>query len=150
MAEKQFVVFRLHKERYGVDIKNVSSISEYVEITKIPTADALIEGVINLRGEIIPVVSLKRKFNFPDAAADSETRIIIYKSGKNVVGFLVDEASQVINLDTADIEATPDIIRAADREYIEGIGKIDGRIILLLDLDRMTDTFAASAQQNIG
>lgn len=146
MAEKQFIVFRLEKEQYGIDIKNISSISEYLEITKVPNSPSLIEGVINLRGDIVPVVSLKRKFNVPDCITTAETRIILYKSSKNVVGFLVDEVSQVIKLDQEAIDPPPDIIRSADREYIEGIGKVEGKIIILLNLERMTDDFSANME----
>lgn len=146
MAQRQFVIFRLEKERYGIDIQNVSSISEYIAVTKVPEAHPLVEGVINLRGDVIPVVSLKRKFNFADSEADADTRIIIYKSGSSVAGFLVDEASQVISLNTEDIETAPAIIRGAEREYIAGIGKVDDRIIVLLDLNRLTEVFAGESE----
>lgn len=134
MAEKQYVVFKLGNEKYCADIANVGSITEFDEITKVPNSPAYIEGVINLRGEVIPIVSLKKRFNVKEAADSEDARIIIITyDGKNI-GFLVDDASQVIRIDDENIEPTPAIIAGEDRKYISGVGKVDGTIVVLLDL----------------
>jgi len=137
MAENQFVIFKLGDEEYAVDILNVGGISEFREITKVPNSPAFIEGVINLRGDIIPIVNLKKRFNVPEKAIDSDTRIIINNISGKDMGFLVDEASQVIKIDDSDIEPAPEIIRGSDREYISGVGKVNDKIVILLDLERI-------------
>lgn len=137
MAENQFVIFRLGDEKYAVDILNVGGISEFREVTKVPNAPAFVDGIINLRGDIIPVVNLKKRFNIADKKADSDTRIIINTINGKDIGFVVDEASQVIKIDDGDIEEAPDIIKGADRQYISGIGKVDDQIVILLNLEKI-------------
>lgn len=137
MTENQFVGFMLGDEKYGVDILNVSTISEYLEITKIPDAPYYVEGIINLRGDIIPVINLKKRFNIAETEISEETRIIIYTIEGVAIGFLVDEASQVLRVDDEDIEPTPAILRGTDREYISGVGKHEGKIIILLDFAKI-------------
>jgi len=142
MSERQFVAFRVGKELFGVDINFVNTISEYIEIKKVPNPSSQIEGVINLRGEIIPVVSLKRKFEMEDGKVDVNTRIIIFKLADKVIGFLVDEASQVVRIQNEHIEPAPTIIKGPQQDYIEGVGKLDHTIIFILDAERMIKQFA--------
>lgn len=137
MAENQFVIFKLGEERYAVDILNVGGISEFRDVTKVPNAPYFIDGIINLRGEIIPIVSLKKRFNIPEKAVDSDTRIIINNIRGKDIGFVVDEASQVIKIDDADIEDAPDIVKGADRQYISGVGKVNDQIVILLNLEKI-------------
>ncbi len=137
MAENQFVIFRLAEERYAVDILNVGGISEFRDVTKVPNAPYFIDGIINLRGDIIPIVNLKKRFNIPEKEADSDTRIIINNIRGKDIGFVVDEASQVIKIDDADIEEAPDIIKGADRQYISGVGKVADHIVILLNLEKI-------------
>lgn len=137
MTENQFVVFKLGEEKYGVDILNVGTISEYLEITRVPDAPIYVEGMINLRGDIIPVINLKKRFNMQETEISDETRIIIYSIDGVDIGFLVDEASQVLRVDEKDIEATPAILRGVEREYISGVAKFEGQIIILLDLAKI-------------
>lgn len=137
MAENQFVIFRLGEEKYAVDILNVGGISEFREVTKVPNAPVFIDGIINLRGDIIPIVNLKKRFNIPEKQADSDTRIIINNIKGKDIGFIVDEASQVIKIDDADIEDAPDIIKGADRQYISGVGKVNEQIVILLNLEKI-------------
>jgi len=103
----------------------------------VPNAPVFIDGIINLRGDIIPIVNLKKRFNIPEKKVDSETRIIINKIKGKDIGFVVDEASQVIKIDDADIEEAPDIIKGADRQYISGVGKVEGQIVILLNLEKI-------------
>jgi len=137
MTENQFVVFILGDERYGVDILNVSTISEYMDITKVPDAPTYVEGIINLRGDIIPVINLKRRFNIAETSVSDDTRIIIYSIDGVAIGFLVDEASQVLRIDDSNIEPTPTILSGKDREYIAGVGKHEDKIIILLDFAKI-------------
>jgi len=137
MTENQFVVFMLGDEKYGVDILNVSTISEYLEITKVPDAPNYVEGIINLRGDIIPVINLKKRFSIAEKEISDETRIIIYSIEGVAIGFLVDEASQVMRINDEDVEPTPAILRGSDREYISGVGKQDGKIIIILDFAKI-------------
>lgn len=137
MTENQFVGFMLGDEKYGVDILNVSTISEYLDITKVPDAPAYVEGIINLRGDIIPVINLKKRFNIAETEISEETRIIIYTVEGVAIGFLVDEASQVLRVEADAIEPTPAILRGSDREYVSGVGKHEGKIIILLDFAKI-------------
>lgn len=137
MAESQFVIFNLGDERYAVDILNVGGISEYKEITKVPNAPTFVDGIIDLRGDIIPIINLKKRFNTPEKEVGSETRIIIINISGKDVGFVVDEASQVIKIDHDDIEPAPEIIKGAGRAYIYGVGKVDDQIVILLDLEHL-------------
>lgn len=142
MAENQYVIFKLGNEKYCADISNVSSISEQTEVTKVPNSPEHIEGVINLRGQVIPVVNLKGKFNLEDGDVDQrDKRIIIVHHEMMDIGFIVDEANQVLKIDDEDIDPTPAIIATKEREYIIGMGKVEGEIIILLDLVKiLTDT----------
>lgn len=145
MAEMQYVVFRLGVERFCVDISNVSAITEFKEITPVPNSPKYIEGVINLRGDIIPVVNLKQRFEIQEVERSEETRIININFNGKDIGFLVDEASQVLRIGVEDIEPAPEIIRGKDRAYISGIAKIDNRIAIVLDLEHIFNEEERSA-----
>jgi len=137
MAELQFVVFRLGKEEYGVNIMQVKEIVTYKEPTKVPNTPDFIEGIINLRGQIIPIVSLKKRFNISGESINDETRIIVMNLDSKQVGFIVDAASEVRTISEEDIENAPDIVAGIERKYITGIGKIGEKILILLDLDKL-------------
>jgi len=140
LAETQFVVFKLGKEEYGVDIMQVKEIVSYKEPVKVPNTPNFIEGIINLRSEIKPIVNLKKRFNINGESIDEETRIIVMNIDSKQVGFIVDDASEVITISDDNIEAAPDIIAGVDRRYITGIGKVNDRILILLDLDKLFST----------
>jgi purine-binding chemotaxis protein CheW len=149
MAEKQYVVFKLGNEKYCADIANVGSITEFDEITKVPNTPSYIEGVINLRGDVIPIVSLKKRFHVAETTEAVDARIIIITyDGKNI-GFLVDDASQVLRIDDENIEPTPAIIAGEDRKYISGVGKVDGTIVVLLDLIKILSDSELKALEEI-
>ncbi|RKD27568.1 purine-binding chemotaxis protein CheW [Caminicella sporogenes DSM 14501] len=137
MAENQYVIFKLGNEEYGVDIMKVKEISEFKESIKVPNAPYFVDGIINLRGEIIPIINLKKRFNIESQGINSDTRIIVINIRNKNVGFVVDEASQVLRIDEKDIESAPDIIVGVDRQYITGVGKIDDKIVILLDLEKI-------------
>ncbi len=137
MAEKQYVVFELGKEEYGIDIMNVKEIVPYQESVKIPNAPVFVNGIINFRGNVIPIVDLKKKFNLPECTVDSNTRIIVINLENKQIGFIVDEASQTLRLEDENIDPTPDVISSVDRRYITGVGKLDNRLIILIDLEKV-------------
>lgn len=137
MSENQYVVFKLGKEEYGIDIMNVREIVQHQESVKVPNAPRFIEGIINFRGKVIPIVCLKKRFGMEDKAVDTNTRIIVINLNDRQVGFLVDEASQTIRLDDSNIDPTPDIVAGVERRYITGVGKLDNRLIILIDLEKV-------------
>ena len=133
--EKQYVIFKLGKEEYGVDIMNVKEISEFKESVKIPNTPKFIDGIINLRGDITPIINLKKRFDLDENGANSDTRIIVIHINNKQVVFVVDEASQVIRIREEDIEPAPDLVAGVDKRYITGVGKLENKIVLLLDLE---------------
>ncbi|WP_105618214.1 chemotaxis protein CheW [Vallitalea okinawensis] len=134
MATQQ-VVFRLDNESYGVAIMKVYGIEKFQEILKIPNTPTYIEGVINLRGEVLPIYNLRKKFNLEEKAVDGETKIIITKANDMQVGFIVDSVSEIINIEDDVIEEAPKIITGIERKYIRSIAKVNERMIILLDID---------------
>lgn len=130
----EFVVFKLCDEYYGIDIQNVENIEKILTITRVPYTDEHIEGVVNLRGNVIPIIDLRKRFNLPGKEADDESRIIIVKAKGVTVGMIVDSSSEVLQLETDDIDEAPAIRGHVDRDFIRQIGKSDGRIIMLIDL----------------
>lgn len=137
MSEKQFVVFKLGKEEYGIDIMNVKEIGPYQESVKIPNAPDFVEGIINYRGKVIPIICLKKRFNLAPKEVDNNTRIIVINLNEKQIGFIVDEASQTIRLNDSNIDSTPDIVSSVDRKYLTGVGKLDERLIILIDLEKV-------------
>lgn len=136
MAEQQFVGFKLGNQRFGLDINHVAGIINYVNASKVPNSPHYLEGLINVRGNIIPVISLRKRFSISDSISENSQVILYYLNG-NEIGFLVDEANQVIKIHSDAIEDAPPILSKNNHQYIRGIGKINGEIILLLDLDHL-------------
>lgn len=139
MAEMQFVVFKLGKEEYGVNIMQVQEIGPYQEPVKVPNTPDFVEGVMNLRGSVIPVLSLKKRFNIKGQELTENTRTIVINFEDKQIAFIVDDASEVLTLDTADIQDTPEIIAGVERRYITGIGKRGERLLIILDLSFLLD-----------
>ena len=146
--EKQYVIFKLGNEEYGVDIMNVKEISEYKQSVKVPNTPKFVDGIINLRGDITPIVNLKKRFDLDDKEVNSDTRIIVISIRNKQVGFVVDEASQVLRIREEDIEPAPDLVAGVDKKYITGVGKLQDKIVLLLDLEYiLTDDEKDKIQQ---
>jgi purine-binding chemotaxis protein CheW len=137
MAELQLVVFKLDKEEYGVDIMQVQEISPYQKLTTVPNSPAFVDGIVNLRGDVIPVVSLKKKFNLAETEVTELTRLIVINNGNRRTGFVVDDASEVITITDNNIEEAPPMVVGSDRKYIQGVGKIDKRILIILNLHKL-------------
>lgn len=133
----QLVTFKLGTEEFGVDILKVQEINKMMNITKIPNAPAFIEGVINLRGKIIPIVDLRKRLGFREQPYDKSTRIIVVELEDLVLGFIVDSVSEVLRIPENTIEPPPSMVAGIESEYIEGVGKLDDRLLILLELKKI-------------
>ena len=134
----QLVIFQLGGEEFGVEIMQVQEIIRMPEITRIPQSPEYVEGVINLRGKIIVVINLDTRFDLNSKELDDDSRIIIVEVGDNVVGMVVDSVSEVLRLATSSVEAAPEIISSKIKaDYLKGVGKLDDRLLILLDLERV-------------
>ncbi len=141
----QLVNFDIANEEFGVDILKVQEIIRVLEVTRVPNCPEFVEGVINLRGKIVPVVDLRLRFNLPQIEKDNNTRIIVVELEQKTVGFLVDQVKEVIRIDTAIIEPPPELVTNVQTRYITGVAKLEDRLLILLDLDRVLTT----AQQEL-
>jgi purine-binding chemotaxis protein CheW len=133
----QLVTFRLDNEEFGVDILKVQEINKMIDITRIPNAPPFVEGVINLRGKIIPIVDLRKRLGFEGRPFDKSTRIIVVELDGVVLGFIVDSVSEVLRISDATVEPPPPLVSGIESEYIEGVGKLDGRLLILLELKKV-------------
>ena len=134
--ELQLVSFRVEEEEFGLEILRVQEIIRVQQLTRVPASPDFIEGVINLRGRVIPVISLRRRFGLAPVAMDKQTRIVIVEVNGAVLGFMVDAVSEVLRLPAGTMEPPPRIGRV-EREYVRGVGKLDNRLLILLDIDRL-------------
>ncbi len=134
----QVVTFKIGEEEFAVDILDVKEIIRMMQITPVPNSEHYIEGVLNLRGNVIPVVGLRKRFSFDDIAITSETRIIVMGFEQGVVGFLVDSVSEVLYLDRERISDPPAVVAGIGSDYIKGVAKMEeGRLLILLDLESL-------------
>ncbi|NQE53157.1 hypothetical protein C5S29_06150 [ANME-1 cluster archaeon GoMg3.2] len=138
---KTFVIFRLGDEEFGVDVMNIKEIAKLSTITRVPRLPDFIEGVINLRGCLATVINLRKRFGFLPKEIDSDSRIIIAESEGKAFGMLVDAATAVLRIPVSDIETTPEMVTTEiSKEHLKGVGKVDDRLILLLDLKQVLAT----------
>jgi len=134
----QLVIFQLAGEEFGVEIMQVQEIIRMPDITRIPQSPEYVGGIINLRGKIIVVINLDTRFDLHSKELDDDSRIIIVEIGENVVGMVVDSVSEVLRLSTANVEPAPEIIKAKiEADYLRGVGKLDDRLLILLDLEKV-------------
>ncbi|MDR0827669.1 MAG: chemotaxis protein CheW [Desulfovibrio sp.] len=133
----QLVTFSIGEEEFGVDILKVQEIIRTMEITKVPRAEAFVEGVINLRGKVIPIIDLRRRFGLDSKVHDKHTRIIVIEINNMIVGFVVDSVSEVLRIPASTVEPPPPVVAGLDSEYISGVGKLQDRLLILLDLDKL-------------
>lgn len=132
---KQYVIVKIEQELYGIDIQFIDNIVKMQKVTRIPKSPSYLKGVINLRGEIIPIMSLQEKFGFGKEEFTGATRIIIVKTEeKPTMGLLVDEVKEVIHLAMEEIEMNFKEEKEDAMHYVKGIGKKDGNLISLLNL----------------
>ena len=134
---QEFLTFTLGGEEYAIDILKVQEIRGYDAVTSIAHAPAFIKGVINLRGTIVPIVDLRIKFNVGVVEYTPFTVTIILNVGGRVVGIVVDAVSDVLALDSAQIHPAPDFASSVDTRYIHGLGSIDERMLIVVDIEKL-------------
>ncbi|HHY10531.1 MAG TPA: purine-binding chemotaxis protein CheW [Firmicutes bacterium] len=137
MEERQLVVFRLHNEEFGVEITDVREIVKPRHITRLPHVDDFIEGVTNLRGEVIPVICLRKRFGLEAQENTQETRIIILEVNDKLVGFIVDAVTETLRLAEDAIEPPPTSIAGLRADYLAGVGKLNDRLLILLEVGKI-------------
>ena len=135
--EQQLVVFDLASESYGVDIGAVREIIRLQEITMVPRTPQFVEGVINLRGKVIPVIDLRKRFALQVAAETGDNRIVVVDIGGQDIGAVVDAVTEVLRITSDSIEPPASVITTDDSGYLLGIGKLDDKLIILLDLQQV-------------
>jgi purine-binding chemotaxis protein CheW len=135
--QNQLVVFNIGNESYGVEIDSVESIIKMQDITKLPHAPEFVEGVTNLRGSVVPIVDLRKRFGLEFAEPTRDTRIMIINMGGSLVGMVVDSVTQVVRISEDAIEPPPQMSVTANSVFIKGIAKYDNMLIILLDLKKV-------------
>lgn len=130
----QVATFHVGTEEYGVDISQIQEIIRMVEITRVPRTQDFMEGVINLRGQLIPIVDLRTRFGMERVPHTKNTRIIVTDVGTKRVGIIVDSASEVLTIPLEAIEEPPEMVAGVGADYLQGVGKVGDRLIILLDL----------------
>ena len=142
--ESKYIIFKINKEVYAIDVKSVNNIIQMPKITQVPSSPKYYRGVINLRGEIIPVMSLRRRMNYDDDCFTNSSRIIILNIGEdNLLGIVVDEVNEVLDISSKDIEQPSQFIKN-DAPVVSGVGKIGDMIISILSVDSMIGERKAS------
>jgi purine-binding chemotaxis protein CheW len=144
-ATEHLATFFLAREEYGVDVKQVQEIRRVAEITSVPRAPEFVRGVINLRGRILPVLDLRRRLGLGEVADGPAARIVVVRVKERLLGLLVDGASQVLKVPVSHIEPPPEEVVQKGGDYIRGVAKLDDRLIILVDLERLLATELAAA-----
>lgn len=145
----QLVSFNLDEEEYGVDILSVREINKMMSITKIPNSPVYVEGVINLRGRIIPVVNLRSKMELTKKENDKHTRIIVVDINNKTIGFIVDRVSEVLRVPRTLMETPPEIVTDTQSKFITAVGKLEDRLLILLDLNKVFSADEYSVKETI-
>lgn len=135
--DQQIVGLRIGRETFGLPISLVREIVRVPEITSVPNAPSYIEGVINLRGRIIPVVDMRKRFGEKVPEPSKKNRIVVAEVEGRLIGLLVNSASEVLRLPPSQIESPNNVFREGELDYITGVGKLNGRLVILLDLSRV-------------
>jgi len=138
-TDRQLVIFKIAGEEFGVDINEVKEIIRWEDVTRIPNTEQYIKGVINLRGSIVVVNDLAMKLGMPSKEVDDDTRILVVEVNDNIVGMVVDSATEVLRIEGEKVQDAPEMITSGiDQNYIEGVGVLDEkRLLTLLDLSKV-------------
>jgi purine-binding chemotaxis protein CheW len=137
--ENKYVIFKLGKEYYGIPIDNVLSIEKSGQTTRIPNTPKYIKGVVNLRGEVVPIINLRTKLGLKSEDLDKNSRVVVVMVNDIVAGLIVDSSSEVLEIDRESIDKPPTTENNEFIEYISGIGKTLDRLIILLDLKKILE-----------
>jgi len=135
--DMQIVLFKVSEVNYGVDVAQVQGVLDLPEITEVPNSPYYVEGVTNLRGEVIPVIDLKKRFNISDKSSKEDLKMMVIGQGKEAVGITVDAVMEVMNIANEDIEDVPDILSNVEVDSVLGVAKQKEDLIILLDLMKM-------------
>lgn len=133
----QLVSFNIGEEEFGVDILKVQEINRMLEVTRVPNAPEYVDGVINLRGKVIPIIDLRRRFGMARKEHDKNTRIVVVELNGKVIGFVVDAVREVLRIPKSVTEPPPSIVGGVRDEYITAVGKLEDRLLILLDLEQV-------------
>lgn len=133
----QLVSFNIGEEEFGVDILRVQEINRMVEITRVPNSPDYVEGVINLRGKVIPIIYMRKRIGMPSKPLDKDTRIIVVEIEKKVIGFIVDSVNEVLRINKSITEPPPTMVAGIDSDFITSIAKLEDRLLILLDLEKI-------------
>ncbi len=133
----QLVSFKIGDEEFGVDILKVQEINRMLDVTRVPNAPEFVDGVINLRGKVIPIVNLRRRFGMERIERNKNTRIVVVELGGRIVGFVVDAVHEVLRIPRSVTEPPPSLAGSVKAEYITAVGKLDDRLLILLDLEKI-------------
>jgi purine-binding chemotaxis protein CheW len=133
----QFVSFNLGDEEYAIEILKVQEIIRMIEITRVPNSPEFINGVINLRGRVIPVLDLGKRIGLPEKEHSGDSRIIVVEIQNKVIGFIVDKVNIVLRINQNIVEPTPELVGKIESEFIRGIAKMEKNLLILLDLDKV-------------
>lgn len=137
LNEQKAIVFQLQDKEYGIIVNNVKSIEKISHITRVPGTFDYIKGVINLRGVVTPIIDLRKRLDIPEKEFTEQTRVIIAIQNEMEVGLIVDSANDVVDFSENDVEPAPNVVGQVDVEYIQGVVKLDKRLIMLLDLGKV-------------
>lgn len=135
--EVQLVTFKVDNEEYGVDIMQVQEIIRLGKVVRVPGAPPFVEGIMDLRGKVLPVVDLRRRFHLEPREHDATSRVVVINIADMTLGLIVDSITEVLRLPTSTIEPPPRIVAGIDARFLKGIGRVDKRLLILLDLDRI-------------
>lgn len=136
-ASVQLVTFRLGKAEYGIDIMQAKEIIKMEKITLVPNAPDFIEGVINLRGNVVPIIDLKRRFRLVEGEGERNTGIIIIRIDDIEMGIIIDAISKVLSIPEEDVQPPPPVFAGIGQRYIKGVAKIDEMLLIILDLEKL-------------
>ena len=149
MSKKQFVVFTVNSEEFGINIDRINSIERMMEIFKVPNTPDYIEGLVNLRGKVHTVFNLRKRFGLPCPAFDDNTKIIMINEADSIVGIIVDEVKKIIKADDSEFEDAPKALSNLRDQFLSGTVKTDAGVIMLLDADRVLTVNADKQKQAV-
>lgn len=137
MKERKVVIFKIDDEEFATDIMQVERILGYTQPRKVPDSPEYIKGIIKYQNSIIPIMDLKKKFNLDETNIKNDLKIIVVKLFDKSVGFIVDMVSEVVDIDEDEVEETPEIVKQTSNKYINGLIKINDRIIIFIDTEKI-------------
>lgn len=140
--ERQFCTFQVDSMFFGIEVLQVQEVIRYQELTRVPTAPAVVSGLINLRGQIVTAIDLRARLGLPQLPPERKPMNVVVRTDDNVVSLLVDEIGDVLQVDGSSYERPPESLSAKHRELINGVYKLKGRLLLVLDTDRAVELAA--------